>query len=499
MPKTRGIIAAGNPATAEAAEIALLAGGNAFDAAVAAIFASFIGEPCMSSPGGGGFMTAVTAEGKSFVLDFFVQTPVHKKRPEDLDFFPYEINFGTATEVFYIGMGACGVPGSIAGIYEIHDKFCRLPIKDLAAPSIRMAREGVILDDFQAHDFKLLKGIMAYTPAGEALYCTEGNPKVEGDLFQLPELSDFLDTLVNEGRDLFYKGEISALIESMGGGGGSLQRSDFSHYEAIFRKPMAIPYRQFSVITNPPPSIGGGLLAYGLERLWPKDKPDYRPQSREHLACVMRALREMDELHLDDERLQRELSRLSAGQFKSAGNALGGTTHFSVMDELGNAVSVSLSNGEGNGYVVEGTGFMMNNMLGETALLPDGLHSWIPDARLSSMMAPTVATDGDGHPILIMGSGGAGRIPGAILQTLHNVLDLDMELQDAVNLSRMHWRKNTLNLEPGWPEGFPENPREVIQWPHDMFFGGIHAVGIDRGHLTAIGDDRRSGVSREVQ
>lgn len=499
MKSTKGIIAAGNPVTANAAKWVMEAGGNAYDAAVAALFAAFIGEPCMCSPGGGGFLTALTSERKAFTLDFFVQTPKHKPLPSELDFVPITVDFGTATEVFYVGKGSSGVPGVIAGIFEMHAQFCKLPLKDLAAPAIQMARDGVRVDDFQAWDFHLLADILRLDPKSRAIFLPEGKTLAEGSTIRIPELADFLEALVAEGRDLFYRGEISALA-SQPDQGGSLHRSDFEQYQAIYRNPLRFNYRNHQVITNPPPSIGGGLIAFGLERLFPLEKPTYRPQSQGHLECLVAALKAMDLLHQNETALRAELARLAGGGFRFAGNALGGTTHFSILDEYGNAVALSVSNGEGNGQMIPGAGFMMNNMLGETALLPNGLHSWLPNARLSSMMAPTVVADENGHPLLALGTGGAGRIAGAILQVLHHTLDLGLSPEDAVTAPRMHWRKDVLNLESGWPtKKITGNPHEIVQWDSDMFFGGVHTAGIFKGAFHGAGDPRRSGVVEVMQ
>lgn len=498
MKTTKGIVAAGNTATAKAARIALEAGGNAFDAAVAAALAAFVAEPCMCSPGGGGFMTAINRDRNPILLDFFVQTPAHKPNPEDLDFFPITVDFGTAQEIFYVGRGSAGVPGMMAGILDIHAQFCRLPLKDLAEPAIQFAKTGVRVDAFQAWDFHLLSEILKLDPISRALFFPDGNLIEEGKTLAIPALADFLSVVVAEGRDFIYRGEIAAMT-CQPDRGSALQRTDFESYQATFRKPLALPYRNHWIIGNPPPAIGSGLIGYGLERLWPESIPTYRPNSREHLSSLIHALSNMDRLHQHAPMLYTELARLSGGNFRSAGNALGGTTHLSVMDEWGNAVALSASNGEGNGQMIPGTGFMMNNMLGETALLPNGLHSWEPGARLSSMMAPTVVTDEHMLPLLALGTGGAGRIPGAILQVLHYVLDLGLSPEAAVQAPRVHWHHNTLNLEEGWPENhFPGRQESVVHWGADMFFGGVHSVGLFKGQFIGAGDPRRCGVVEVV-
>ncbi|PSN12684.1 gamma-glutamyltransferase, partial [filamentous cyanobacterium CCP5] len=181
-------------------------------------------------------------------------------------------------------------------------------------------------------------------------------------------------------------------------------------------------------------------------------------------------------------------------------NKWGSTTHISVIDEEGNAASITSSNGEGSAYVIPGTQIMVNNMLGEEDLNPNGFHTWSPGQRMSSMMAPTILLEHN-RPRLVLGSGGSNRIRTAILQVISNVIDFGMDLSEAVNCPRIHWERGVLHLEPGYDRSvLPSLPPETDDWiwwqQPNMFFGGVHAVAVDEsGRIDGAGDQRRGGAT----
>ena len=226
--KTRGIVAAGHPDTAEAAVRMLEEGGNAFDAAIAALFVTFIAEPCMSSMGGGGFMTAVNGAGKAVVVDFFTQTPRAKRPASQLNFFPVEVNFGSATEVFHVGMGSMATPGSLAGACEIHERWGSLPFAELLAPAIEFAKQGSLIDDFQALDIQLLHEILAVSEGAEPIFFPNGERVKAGDHIIMPHFADLLETLGKEGKALFYRGEVAQqIVKDCQQKGGALANGRF--------------------------------------------------------------------------------------------------------------------------------------------------------------------------------------------------------------------------------------------------------------------------------
>lgn len=505
MRKTRGYIAGGHIATAEAAATMLREGGNAFDAAVAALLASFIAEPCMSSAGGGAFMTAFTDRGQALCYDFFVQTPRHKRRETEIEFFPVVLDFGTATEEFHIGMGSVGVPGSLAGIYAIHEDLCSLPMRVLAEPAIDLAKNGVIVDDFQYHDFCLLEPILRHTLPVEVFWRDDHLIKA-GERMFMPEFADCLDHIVREGVDEFYKGEVAKMILRLNDEkGGHLQADDLAEFTVARRKPLVFPYRDRTVITNALPSLGGATMGIALGMLQALGEVDYEAGDPTHVERIIDVFARVAEVPRNAAELSKALRQwhgIGGQPPVPRSNKLGGTSHFSILDEHGNAVSISTSNGEACGHFVPGTGILMNNMLGESALLPNGLHSWEENVRLGSMMSPTLVLDREQRAEIVLGSGGAGRIPFMISQVLHYIIDHGMPVQEAVQAPRLHWIDGVCNLEPGLPTDvrYPDTMQNLLAWDkQSLYFGGVHAIMRRGREMEAEGDQRRGGVKLLVE
>ena len=502
MPnKTTGVVCAGHTETAEAAVTILQEGGNTFDAAVAALFASFVCEPCMSSPGGGGFMTAVEEHKKSFVFDFFCQTPSAKRPISEIEFYPIDLNFGTRTEEFHIGIGACGVPGSIAGLFAIYDNLCTLPLKVLAEPALQLAKNVVVVDDFQFIDYELLAPIIEKAEEARPIFFPGGKLIQEGEVLRFHHLADTIDYLVHEGQDAFYKGEIARrVVKDSERLGGLLIMQDFAQYQVEVRKPIKFDYRDKTIITNPPPSLGGKLIQLFMSLLENDNHPLGKPYNIDHVSRLQQVFDKVDKTNCSLPKIEKELSDLTESN-NEMNNPIkkGGTSHFSILDEMGNAVSISTSNGEGSGYMPQGTDIMFNNMLGESALMPGGFHSWPTNTRVTSLMAPLIALNSKGIIEIVTGSGGASRIPGAISQVLHYLLDHKMHVEEAVNAPRIHWEDGVLNVEPGF-EGrlnHPSNMKQLYMWDKKgVFFGGVHTIVNHEGKIEASGDARRSGVVR---
>jgi len=253
------------------------------------------------------------------------------------------------------------------------------------------------------------------------------------------------------------------------------------------------------VITNPPPSKGGVLIALMLKVMESHNQlfPPLSGPELLHLQEIFsRAEGVRKSLH-KFEAFKKQL-HISEKDQPLSPNKWGSTTHINVMDQKGNAVSISSTNGEGCGHYIPGTNIAVNNMLGEAALFPHGFHLWEPNVRISSMMAPTLVLDKNQQVEMVMGSGGAGRIPFAITQVLHNLLEHKLELTQAVENPRVFWRDGVINIEPGYDTqvDFPDEVKEVIEWEYkDMFFGGVHTIFRKNGELQAAGDSRRHGVA----
>ncbi len=504
----RGVIAAGHPATAEAAREVLLAGGNAFDAAVAALSAACVAEPALASFGGGGFLTARRADGETVVYDFFAQTPRRKVRGE-LDFYPAIGHFGGATQEFHLGMASIACPGTIAGLFAVQRELGTMPMARLVEPAVALAENGVEVNAAQAHISQVIAPILLATPESRALFAGSADrhqPRAEGEHYTMPEVAGFLRHLAREGEDFFYRGEPAAeLARAAAESGGHLTREDLSGYRVERRSPLTGRFRGADFATNPPPSVGGALVAFGLELL-DGCGPLGAFGSSSHLRLLADTLvltqNSRSDASIDrqpnDKACELLLSRGYLAAYRQAlrrhAPASRGTTQISIIDAAGNVASTTLSNGEGSGYVLPGTGILLNNMLGEEDLSRGGFHTWPRNRRLASIMAPTLARRRDGE-VIALGSGGSNRIRTAILQVLVNVLALDLELEEAVESPRLHVEGNDLHLEPGFPAESVAALRDDLtahHWDHrSMFFGGVHAVAGSRG----AGDPRRGGVA----
>ncbi|BDS14285.1 gamma-glutamyltransferase [Aureispira anguillae] len=481
-----GIIAAGHEQTAHAAALILKDGGNAFDAAIAAFFTSFISEPCMSSPGGGAFANILTATGQSVFLDCFCQTPQKKRPISEIDFGPMVVNFGSTTETFHVGMGSIAVPGIIAGIYYIHEHFATRPMSVLVQPALDIARNGVVMNNFQFFDIRVLKAIITKEAEARQIFYPKGEPLPVGSILRMPAMADYLEFLIKEGKREFYEGEFAKqLVLDSQNKGGFLTMGDMQNYTVNVTKPLSFSYRDRTILTNPLPSIGGTLLGLVLRKLEKQFQNNYQPFSPQHVQTLQQII---DEVF----RIERTVTNLD--------KKWGSTSHFNIVDKKGNAINITMSNGEGCGYMVPGTNIMMNNMLGEAALLPNGFHSWTPNTRLSSMMSPTIVLDAQKNFEIATGTGGASRIPAAIAQVLHYLIDFKMDLHEAVHAARLHNEHLELNLEPDFVgKHRSQELLKVVNWEEPaMFFGGVHTIQRKGKKLYAAADNRREGFALEV-
>lgn len=511
--KKCGVIAAGNQETASAAAEILSQGGNAYDALIAALFASFSAEPVLSSPGGGGFLLAEPCGQEPILLDFFAQTPLIKRNPQGLDFHGAEAQFGTVSQEFHIGLGAVATPGLIAGIFAIHQRLGSLPMQRLAEPGIRLARQGHAIDPFQAQILNIVEPIMLASPGARDLFESskvKGAALQAGEIHRVPELADFIDSLVREGPELFYRGDVARAIVKQQEDGGGLALSDLESFEVIERKPLHVKLGAVDFFTNPAPSAGGTLIGFALSLVdhlaADHDSPD-DPAWLELLTQVMQMTNEVrDESGfaenptdlLQEKLLDSEFLQAYVRELKGRARKTGGTTHISIADAAGNIASTTLSNGEGCGHMVPGTGFMMNNMLGEEDINPHGFFDWPCDKRISSMMSPSVIRWPDGR-MAALGSGGSNRIRTAILQVASGLIHFGRSPVEAVNAPRVHWERGLLNMEAGLSEtaqsALASRHPNVTVWPgQDLFFGGVHVAETGPQGAHGAADPRRGGV-----
>jgi gamma-glutamyltranspeptidase/glutathione hydrolase len=488
---SHGIVAAGHPLTAEAGARVLRAGGNAVDAAVAAMLVSWVAEPLLTGPGAGGYMLVAGAGEEPVLLDFFVAAPGYgAARTERAPLVPVEVDFaGDARQIFHVGASSCGTFGTPAGVDEAIRRWGSQDLARLAAPAAALARGGVVLNAQQAEVVHLLEAILRSTPEAAALFAPGGRLLREGDRFRCPELGDTIERLGAEGAAPFYRGDIAeAVVARVAAGGGVLTAEDLRRYEAIARTPLHVGYRERDVLTNPPPSAGGVLLALVLARLDGEPPP---PST----ALIVRSMAEAQAA-----RTPEFLEGLTEPGFaeRFLHSRLGSTTHISVIDGDGRACSVTCTNGEGSGIVVPGTGIHVNNIMGEADLNPLGFHMAPAGQRMPSMMSPTVVMR-DGEVQVALGSSGSNRIRSALLQTIVAIVDHGLDAAAAVAAPRAHFEDGIVYAEPGVPVEELRCDEHVIQAfrAPNMFFGGVQAVSRDpsTGRLDGAGDPRRGGVA----
>ncbi len=527
---TKGIIAAGSEKTAEAGAEMLRAGGNAVDAAVAATFASFLAEPTLVAPGGGGFgLVFHHNDARSWLYDFFVTFPglglPSSARPDPVDFYAITVNYGPAHQIFHIGRASVATPGLIAGLCKMQDDLGSFPLRVVLEPAIHLARHGVPIGDFGAYVGELLYDIFAADKELAHLFGAGANFLKADHCYKNPQLADTLEALASEGPDLFYKGDIAkAIIQDQQAHGGLLTAEDLEAYQVIVREPLHQHYRRYEFLTNPPPSRGGALVAFSLALLETFDLARFPLASAEYLELLAEVMRQTNlarplfdlsgdaEIFLSPKNIQRhsaELSRRLREHWLERPHDLpppiehSNTSHISVLDGDGNLVALTTTAGETPGFIVPGTGLILNNILGEADLHPDGFLQGEPGKRIGSMMAPTLVLH-EGEPVLAVGSGGANRIRSAILQVLLNYTDFHLNLQEAVDAPRIHFEANALQIEAGYSPAVVEKLQrwgyDVNVWPaRHMFFGGAHSVGRSpSGRFEGAGDSRRSGAVVQV-
>jgi gamma-glutamyltranspeptidase/glutathione hydrolase len=403
----------------------------------------------------------------------------------------------------------------VAGAYAFHEELGRMPMRETMGPAIEAARGGLPVNGLQAFIAQVVAPILEATPESRAIFTPHGRPAAEGDRHAMPELGHFLETLGHEGPALFYRGEVAAAIDAAARErGGHLRRADLEHYRVERREPLAVDYRDRRVLTNAPPASGGLLVAFGLEVL-AGSTPAADPHGVEAALRLSEALAATREARLEsgldlgaDERTAAQLlapETVARYRARVAGHppAYRGTTHVSVIDAAGNTAALTVSNGEGCGWIVPGTGFMLNNMLGEADLQPRGFGRWPTDVRLTSMMAPTLVLSADGRRVAALGSGGSNRIRSALLQVLAGHLEHGLGLEAAIARPRLHVEGERLEIEGGFSEeavaALARRWPEHCAWPgRNLFFGGAHAVAAGPRGFDGAGDPRRGGVAAVI-
>jgi gamma-glutamyltranspeptidase/glutathione hydrolase len=482
----KGVVAAGHPLTAQAGATVLREGGNAVDGALAAMLTSFVAEALLTGLGAGGYMLVAGGGAEPVLLDFFVQAPTRRGDGSEAELLAVDVSFGDAAQVFHIGPASCGVYGNPAGVCAAAERWGSVPLAELAAPAARLAEEGVPLNAGQAYVAEILADLLTSTPECAALWAPDGHVLREGETMRNPELGEALMRLAGDGPAQFYTGDTAvAVCDWLGARGGSLAPSDLAGYAAIEREPIRVGYRNTEILTNPPPSAGGILLAYSLALL---DRGP-SPPTVQGIVDAMAAAQA--------ERGAEFLEGLADPGFLACfmSSRLGSTTHISVIDAGGMACAVTCTNGEGSGVIVPGTGIHLNNVMGEEDLNPLGFHLHPAGRRMPSMMAPSIVLR-DGEVELVLGSAGSNRIRSALLQTIVGVVDRGLGAEQAVRAPRMHFEDGVVYAEPGVDLGGLDPELQAVRFGGlNLFFGGVQAALRRDGSVNGAGDPRRGGAA----
>lgn len=477
------MVVAQEPLAADAGVKILASGGNAVDAAVAVGFALAVTLPSAGNLGGGGFLLARLADGRSAFIDFRERSPEKSSRNMYLD------DHGGVTEESVTGWRASGVPGTVRGLEYAHRKFGRKQWAELLAPAIRLAREGFPVSWAMADSLKA-SGFLARFPESKRIFLKDGAYWKPGETFVQPELGRTLERIAKDGSAEFYEGETARrLVAEMAANGGLFTLDDLKNYRVAERQPLTGSYRGYEILTAPPPSSGGiGLLqmlgmlegsSYEREgagaastihyvaetmRRFYADRSEYLADPDYYKVPVEGLLsREYIERRRGSIDPARASSSDGIGPGAPAGAEHSETTHMSIVDAEGNAVALTytLNGGFGSGVTVPGLGFLLNNEMDDFSAKPGepnmfGLiqgeaNAVGPGKRPLSSMTPTIVLK-DGKLSMILGAPGGSRIITGVLQVFLNVVDFRMDVQDAVNRPRFHhqWKPDQLSMEAGF-------------------------------------------------
>jgi gamma-glutamyltranspeptidase/glutathione hydrolase len=461
-------------------------GGNAIDAAVAVGFALAVTYPSAGNIGGGGFMVIHLEDGKNIAIDFREKAPISADKDmyltEDGEFLP---------ELSQEGATSAGVPGSVAGLIYALNKYGTLPLTEIIQPAIDLAKNGWKLEERDARYFNNnLPGFEKH-PSSLNVFSKDGDAHREGDLFTQPDLAWTLGQIRENGRDGFYKGEVAQmLVKQVSSLGGYITLEDLEKYQPMEREPIKGNYRGYDIVSMSPPSSGGIALVELLNILENHDlAEDGWGSSRyiHHLVEAMKYVYADRTFHLGDEDFypvpkeellskhyaktifdkikevknkavpSAEITGMDVSQFYESME----TTHFSVYDFFGNAVSTTttINSAFGSKIVVEGAGFLLNNEMDDFSgkpgtknqfgLLGTEANSILPEKRMLSSMTPTIILK-DGEPYIIIGSPGGSTIITVVLQVIINCIDFDMNILEAVEKPRVHhqWFPDSIYYEP---------------------------------------------------
>lgn len=477
-----GMVVTAQHLASEAGVEVLKKGGNAVDAAVAVGYALAVVYPNAGNIGGGGFMTIRFKDGKSTFLDFRERAPLAATKIMYLDKDGNPVK-GASLD----GYLAVGVPGSVAGVEMAREKYGTLPRQHLMAPAIAYAKDGFILDQGDAASFASNAARLAKDPAAAAIFLKpDGKPYGAGERLLQPDLAASLAAISEKGAEAFYKGAIAgAIVKASGARGGILAKADFEQYKVRELQPVSCTYRGYEIVSSPPPSSGGVIICEILNVLEGYPLSYLGAGSAETVHVMVEAMRyayvDRNSALGDPDFVDNPVSKLlDKGYAKEIRDKIDPfragvsqdlmpkgfgeskeTTHYSIIDDDGNAVAVTytLNGSFGAGVVADGTGILLNNEMDDFTQKPGvpNLYGLVqgeanaiqPKKTPLSSMSPTIVAK-DGKPFMVIGSPGGSRIITITLEAIVNVIDHGMNIQEAIDASRIHhqWLPDTIYVEP---------------------------------------------------
>ena len=501
-------------------------GGNAIDAAVAVGFAQAVVNPRAGNIGGGGFLVYRSSDGQAFALDYRETAPAAATRDMYLD------SLGNLTDRSVIGALSAGVPGAVAGLWEMHRRFGRLPWRDVVAPAIALAR-GHVVDTARSRVIHGNREELARFPTSAAVFLPHGEAPAPGDTLRQPDLARTLERIAEQGPDGFYKGETADLIVAqMRRSGGIITREDLAGYRALWRTPVQTTYRGWTLIAMPPSSSGGVTLAEILNILEGYRLPDFGSAAMLHLEieAMRRAFTDRNRWLGDPAFVQMPLDRLTSKAYaaelrrgidrrratpSSAMPAIvegSHTTHYSIVDAEGNAVAITttINNNFGSKVVVGGAGFLLNDEMDDFAAKPGAPNMFglvqgeanaiQPGKRMLSAMTPTIVLNPQGRLELVVGAPGGPTIITAVFQVISNVIDHGMTLAEAVYAPRIHHQALPDSVQ--WePNGVAAAARERLEGMGHAFrarpgyMALINAIRVTPQGIEGVSDPRTTGAA----
>ena len=520
------VVVSGHPIASQIGRDILQQGGNAVDAAVAVGFALAVTHPQAGNLGGGGFMVIRQATGETVALDYREVAPRRATRNMFLD------AAGHQSDKSWTGHLASGVPGAVAGLYAAHQRFGKLPWADVVAPAAALARDGFVVDEYRSRSILSDSARLTRFPASRKTFLPGGTAPAPGTVWMQPDLARTLDAIRLRGARGFYQGPVALLIErEMRRGGGIISRQDLKRYKPVWREPIRIPYRGYTIYSMPPVSSGGVTLAMilnqmeGFSPLPPFGSPQLMHLEAEAMrrAFMERNVRVADpafvkvpiallisKAHAAKLRATIDTARATpTPAFSTKVRDGTNTTHYSIVDADGNAVSTTttLNNSYGSAVTVTGGGFLMNDEMDDFATAPGKPNAYglvegeanaiAPGKRILSSMTPSLVLDREGKLFMVVGTPGGPTIITQVFQVISNVIDHHMDLTAAVSAPRLHHQAlpDHISLER---DGFlPEAIERLQAMGHKVSFrdyaGDVEAIIRVEHGWKGVSDPRRGG------